>query len=58
MATEVSIKLQVHIAWWFWPWVYTLAFFCRLMDGEPDPAALERMLKRAVSFRVAAHELA
>lgn len=45
------ITVEIHIAWWYQPYVDMLVFFCNLMGAEPDWDKLERLLQRAVRIK-------
>lgn len=42
----------VSVAWWLRPYLGVLAFFCVLLQREPDPDKLERTIRRAIKVRV------
>lgn len=44
----MSLELRVHVAWWFKPYICTLAFFCTLMDREPDWDKFAKVVERGV----------
>ncbi len=54
MATSGPIicTIEVHLAWWFYPYVYTLKFFCLTFGMEPDWEKVDRVIKRAARFRI------
>lgn len=50
MATA-NLQIEVKISWWFTPYVGLLLFFCVLMQREPDPEKLMRVIVRALRWR-------
>lgn len=44
----VQYQLDVSLAWWLYPYLYGLIFFCWLCHTLPDPRRVERMVYRAV----------
>ncbi len=52
MADEPAIEVTCRLAWWFEPYLTALIFLCRLLGTTPDPVRLERMVYRALRFRV------
>ena len=49
--TTTSIKLEVRVAWWFFPYLHTLIFFCFLARSEPDWEKLSKVIARALRVR-------
>ncbi len=52
MASSTACTVTGRVAWWFKPYVHTLAFLCVVFDCEPDWAKLERVIRRAIIIRV------
>lgn len=48
---EATFTIRVSIAWWLWPYLDLLCFFCWVMDREPDEEKLERTILRALRVR-------
>lgn len=49
--TKESITVRIHVAWWVWPYVHTLCFFCNLMGTVPDTDKLEKVLRRGIKIK-------
>lgn len=41
----------IEFAWWFKPYIYTLAAFCALFDCEPSKEHLNRVIDRGIRFK-------
>lgn len=52
MKTVCTITIRVRVAWWFHPYVKTLAFFAWLMQSQPDMDKFHALVMRATSIEV------
>jgi hypothetical protein len=51
---QCSLTVEVRFAWWFWPYVHALVFFCHLHGMEPDWDSLAAKIERAARVKVIA----
>lgn len=51
---EVMPGMVIHLrfAWWFLPYVHTLAMLCRLMGTQPDLEKVQRVAQAAIRVKV------
>lgn len=49
-----TLRLTVHLRWWFRLYLYGLVTVAYLSGRTPDPAKVQRMVSRAVVVRVRA----
>lgn len=49
---RLVMYVECRLPWWLEPYLYTLAFFCELMDRDPDPEKLLRVLLWGSRWRI------
>lgn len=48
---QTQLCLQVSMAWWFKPYLYTLLCFCYITQHEPNYEKVDRIVRRAVRVK-------
>lgn len=49
MATG-KLVYRIRFRWWFWLYIHTLAFLCRVFDAEPRWDRVRRVIDRAIKL--------
>ncbi len=48
----VQMHIKVYAAWWLKPYLYGVAFMCAFMGCDFDEDKVNRMINRALRFKV------
>jgi hypothetical protein len=51
MSDRQLYRIVGTVAWWFDPYLAVWAFFCDLMDAEPDEDHLQWLCEKALRIR-------
>lgn len=46
-----KLTITIKFAWWFKPYIYTLATICALFNCEPSEAHINSVIDRAIRFK-------
>lgn len=47
-----GLVIRLRFAWWFAPYVHTLAMLCNLMGTEPNIERVQAVARRAIQVRI------
>lgn len=48
---QATVTLYATFEWWFYPYLYTLAFLCRVFNAQPNMERVARIVERAIRIK-------
>lgn len=52
MAKPCAVVVHLHVAWWVYPYLQSVALFARLVDMEPDMQKVGYWVEKGITAEV------
>ncbi|MGK5053600.1 hypothetical protein [Janthinobacterium sp. RB2P8] len=52
--SAVVMRIEIHVAWWLFPYLNTVRALCFLLGVEPNMARVDYWVRKGLTFKPAA----